>query len=99
MNLIFSHNILFSSSILFILFVIISINFILMSSIKKESERKLEEINFEIEKESFSSIKAEDLSKNAIRLEKKLDYKLLRIKLEILNIDFTLKEICKFINI
>tara|TARA_R110001632_G_scaffold71817_1_gene166366 strand:+ start:2906 stop:3118 length:213 start_codon:yes stop_codon:yes gene_type:complete len=70
-----------------------------MSSIKKESERKLEEINFEIEKESFSSIKAEDLSKNAIRLEKKLDYKLLRIKLEILNIDFTLKEICKFINI
>ena len=70
-----------------------------MKSIKKTTNKKLDKIRYEIEKEKFLSIETEDYATEILTLESKLNFKFLNLKLDLIDINFTLKEICNFIKV
>lgn len=68
-----------------------------MKKIKKKSESHLSSIRKEIKKEHISCEKAKIKVNELQELTDENQQKIHHIKLEILNIHFSLKEICKFI--
>jgi septal ring factor EnvC (AmiA/AmiB activator) len=90
-------NAYFLPSMLVITLLILIAHQYFMKKIKKKSERHLSSIRKEIKKEHTSwekaKIKANELQELTDRNQQKIHY----IKLEILHIHFSLKEICKFI--
>lgn len=70
-----------------------------MKSIKKNTNKKLEKIKNEIEKEEFLSINYDNYAKELLQLESKINFKFLNLKLDLIDINFTLKEICSFIKV
>ena len=91
-----------SENIKEILIILVPISLILVywyyhvyQNFKKKETKKLQLLNLEFasEKELFKAL--QNSSKKLKKLESKTQYKLLKIKVDILNIDFSLKEILK----
>ena len=68
-----------------------------MNQFKTISQNRLLKLKNEIKKENEISQNFQESSLSLTNLKKNSQKKLLKIKLEIQDIDFTLKEICKFI--
>tara|TARA_R110002073_G_scaffold108336_3_gene243384 strand:+ start:57068 stop:57367 length:300 start_codon:yes stop_codon:yes gene_type:complete len=99
MNIIVPQFALISSVFIFILLIAFTFHFIQMQVLKKEATQKFFHLNEEIKREKEMSKKNQKACLEIVNIENTLQHKLLRMKLEVLNIDFTLKEICNFIKI
>ena len=99
MNLIVSHYTVFSSLLVLLLIVISSTYFIQFKLLKKEAIQKLSQLNQELKNEQELSEKYYSKTHTLNKKEETMKKKLYHIHLDILNIDFTLKEICNFIRL
>ena len=66
------------------------------NQLKNASQKEIVKLNDEIQKENDRFQKAKESILKLQELKQETDDKLLKIKFEILDVDFTLKEICKF---
>ena len=66
------------------------------NQLRNASQKEIVKLNDEIQKENDRFQKAKESILKLQELKQETDDKLLKIKFEILDVDFTLKEICKF---
>mgnify|MGYP000209296818 CR=1 FL=1 len=97
MNFIINHLYTIYLPLLIILLAIITYNFRTHSKTKKLSQKKLAMVynELEIEQKLSNSYKNNDTIIQSFK--NKTQSKFLKIKVDLINIDFTYKEICRFI--
>lgn len=93
MNIIISHSTIFSSLFVLLLLVISSIYFIQLQLLKKESIQKLSQLNQELKNEQTLFKEYQSKVYTLEEKEETIKRRLFNIHLDILNIDYTLKEL------